>query len=140
MGASGWARTRQKEREQKEKAQQDDAFEDVRAFVCASLPDAITKVEEEQEFLSKHREATLHVRGQPRDGDHKFTVFLPDALCCGSSAYWSITELVASLGIATLNQQRNRRAHTANQLGTKIGNDGGYKKHLFGCQAMLIIL
>ena len=33
------------------------------------------------EFLSKHREATLHVRGLPGDGHHKFTVFLFDALC-----------------------------------------------------------
>ena len=44
------------------------------------------------EFLSKHREATLHVRGLPGDGHHKFTVFLFDALCCGSSAYWSIKD------------------------------------------------
>ena len=49
---------------------------------------------EVSEFPSKHREATLHVRGLPGDGYHRFTVFLFDALCCGSFAHWSIKRIV----------------------------------------------
>ena len=45
-------------------------------------------------------EATLHVQGLPGDSHHKFTVFLFDALCCGSSACWSIKELLTSLELA----------------------------------------
>ena len=46
------------------------------------------------EFLSTHREATLHVRNLNGDAYHTFTVFLFDALCCGSFAHWSIKGLL----------------------------------------------
>ena len=56
-------------------------------------------VVELSEYLFKRREATLHVRSLTGDAHHKFPLFLLDASCCGSFAYWSIKGLLASLGM-----------------------------------------
>ena len=78
-------------------------------------------------------EATLHVQGLPGDSHHKFTVFLFDALYCGSSACWSITELLASLGIERVQSYISRRYEAWNRAGLR------YELQV-GCTEMVILL
>ena len=98
---------------------------------------------------AKHREANLHVRSLTADAHHKFTVFLFDASCCGSSAYWSIKELLASLGIERILPYiaRQYRAwyraglqYELNDLETICRGDTNMMKHKAGCTELIILL
>ena len=101
------------------------------------------------EFLSTHREATLHVRTLSGDAYHTFTVFLFDALCCGSFAHWSIKGLLESLGIekstSEFNRQRTRWRRAGLQyelkdVETSHTSDTVVMKHKPGCTEMVIFL
>ena len=105
------------------------------------------------DFLTRHRKATLYVRslaGIANHIDHKITVFIFDALCGGSSAYWSMTELLASLGIKNpdvhlrCNQKdshRTRLKYQLNDLGTTGRSDAAMAEHRPGCtQAIILFL
>ena len=103
-------------------------------------------------FLTKHRTATLHVRSLTGIGyqtHHKITVFMFDTLCAGSSAYWSMTELLASLGIKNpavylrCNQKDYNRArlkYELNDLDTTGRGDAAMEEHKPGCTQSIILL
>ena len=135
MEAHEWARTRQTEQNKKEQAQQIDEFEDVRAIPVAKKTG----------FLPTHREATLHVRAQPGHADHKITVFLLDGLCCGSSAYWSIKGLLASLGIERSDTcykawYQTGLQYQLDELQTNGIDDTTVLKHKPGCTELVMLL
>ena len=101
------------------------------------------------EFRSTHREATLHVRNLTEDTHHKFPIFLPDAWRCGSFAYWSITGLLASLGLKAYSSEGHRhsvawyRASLQYELGyleTSTRNDATVLKHKLGSTELIILL
>ncbi|MEC8484340.1 MAG: hypothetical protein VXY99_11025, partial [Pseudomonadota bacterium] len=103
------------------------------------------------DFLTKHRKATLHVRsltGIGHQTDHKITVFMFDALCGGSSAYWSMTDLLASLGIKNpsvylrCNQKDYHRArlkYELNDLNTTGKGDAAMAEHSPGCTQTIML-
>ena len=103
------------------------------------------------DFLTKHTKATLHVRslaGIGHQTDHKITVFMFDTLCGGSSAYWSMTELLASLGIRNpsgylrCNQRdyyRARFTYELQDLNTAGRGDTAMAKHSPGCTQTIML-
>ena len=103
------------------------------------------------DFLTKHTKATLHVRsltGISHQTDHKITVFMFDALCGGSSAYWSMTELLASLGIkdpsvylrcSQKDYHRARLHYQLNDLDTTGRGDAAMAEHRPGCTQTIIL-
>ena len=106
-------------------------------------------VVELSEFLPEHREATLYVRSLSGDAHHKFPVFLFDASCCGSSAYWSITGLLASLGMITYLSDSHRRSRAWRRAGlqyelgvldTPTKGDTTGTKHKTGCTETVMLL
>ena len=109
-------------------------------------------VVELSDFQSKRREATLHVRSRTGDGHqnhHKFTVFLFDALCGGSSAYWSTTQILGSLGIKNpscyLRQtqksyEQARLQYELNDLETTGRGDAAMLETKAVCTEMFILL
>ena len=106
-------------------------------------------VVELSDFLSKYRAAILHVRGLPGGSHHKFTVFLFNALCCGSSAYWSIKEMLASLGIERSSNYIGHHSkawyragleYELRDLETTGRGDTTVMKHKPGCTELVILL
>ena len=109
-------------------------------------------VVELSDFLSKRREATLHVRSRTGDGHqnrHKFTVILFDALCGGSSAYWSIKQILRSLSIKNpscyLRQtqksyEQARLQYELNDLETTGRGDAAMLETKAVCTEMFILL
>ena len=118
-------------------------------FIARDIFHDEERVLELTELLSTHRKARLHVRTLPGDSHHKITVFLFDALCCGSSAYWSIKELLASLGIERNTSYIARHSkgwyqaglqYELDYMGTTGKSDTTVMKHIPSCTELVILL